>query len=339
MELDLAALLSPVPGDDPTGPDLSYDPERQRIEAAFDSPVSINPTLGGTAPVRPQIDWAEIAGLAVALSARTKDLGLAVYLARAGVRAGRLDLVEAGVHYLAGLLETYWETVHPRLDEAGLRGRMSVCEALKQPGDFLLPLRRMILLRHARLGDFSTQDVERFAREGAEAEGYGSFRGAIDGREAEIAEMLGQFERIRDGIRRADAALSEHSDGEGSVNFAPTLDVLAAVARALGSFLPDGGGEAADADAPEPIEAAPVARRSGGGFAGGAIASREDVAGAMDAIIDYYRRSEPGSPIPVLLARARAWIGADFLEIIEDIAPGGASEVRGVLTARRTDQE
>jgi len=39
--------------------------------------------------------------------------------------------------------------------------------------------------------------------------------------------------------------------------------------------------------------------------------------------------------MPVLLTRARDWVPADFLTILEDIAPNGVDEVRRVLVSQR----
>ena len=55
---------------------------------------------------------------------------------------------------------------------------------------------------------------------------------------------------------------------------------------------------------------------------------------AIEAVCDYYRRREPASPVFQLLQRAREWVQLDFLELLEDIAPGSVEEVKRVLMAR-----
>ena len=59
----------------------------------------------------------------------------------------------------------------------------------------------------------------------------------------------------------------------------------------------------------------------------GEIGSREDVIRVLDKICDYYARHEPSSPLPILLQRAKRLVSKTFVEIIRDLAPGGASEV------------
>src|SRR5580698_428179 len=158
--MDLEELLAPVAEDDPTGPDLAYDAERGTIEQAFESSVSID--TSGEATVAAEIDWRPVISLIEQQSTRTKDVWLAVYLCRAGARSGQLALIETGAQYLAGLLEQYWEKVHPQLDEYGFQGRKGPCESLAQRGEFLAPLGRTPLLEHPRLGRFSGDDFERF---------------------------------------------------------------------------------------------------------------------------------------------------------------------------------
>ena len=47
-------------------------------------------------------------------------------------------------------------------------------------------------------------------------------------------------------------------------------------------------------------------------------------------IIEYYKKNEPSSPVPVLLRRAKALVGADFMTIIKDMAPNGVENVEVV---------
>ena len=52
MALDVETLLTAVSEDAPSGPDLAYDPERQEIEQAFESSVSID--ASGEEATRPR---------------------------------------------------------------------------------------------------------------------------------------------------------------------------------------------------------------------------------------------------------------------------------------------
>ena len=129
--MELEELLAPVSEEEPCGPDLAYDPERGQLEQAFESSASID--TSGEASAAAEIDWRSIIAQIEAQSARTKDIWLAVYLCRAGARSGQLSVVETGAQYLAGLMERYWDNLHPQLEEYGFQGRKGPCESLRRP--------------------------------------------------------------------------------------------------------------------------------------------------------------------------------------------------------------
>ncbi len=334
--MDVEELLAPVSEEAPTGPDLSYDDERGTIEQAFDSSVSID-TSGETSGAA-EIDWRLIINIIEQQSARTKDVWLAVYLCRAGARSGQLALVETGAQYLAGLLERYWENVHPQLEEYGFQGRKGPCESLGSRGEFLGPLERTPLLEHPRLGRFSGIDFERFRAEAENADGYGLFRAALaETPEETLTAIIDRLDTIAGAIRRADAVLTANADGDTGANFQPTYDLLAQMKRAVQSFTsaPAAVEADAEADADAGADGSSSPASGGGPRIAGRVESREDVVKALEAIADYYRRREPTSPVPAALLRVREWVNLDFLSLLEDIAPNSLDEARRLLVTQR----
>ena len=49
---------------------------------------------------------------------------------------------------------------------------------------------------------------------------------------------------------------------------------------------------------------------------------------ALDAVAAFFRRTEPSSPIPLFLARAKRLVSKDFLEVLADIAPEAVAQAR-----------
>ncbi|HYD45419.1 MAG TPA: type VI secretion system protein TssA [Phenylobacterium sp.] len=335
MALDLDRLLAPVSDESPAGEDLAYDPERQEIEQAFEGSVSID-TTGETAAAA-DIDWRNIVSLIEAQSGRTKDVWLAVYLARAGARMGQLATVEIGVEYLAGLLEQFWDTVHPQLEEYGFQGRKGPCDSLTTIGDFLAPLERTAILEHPRLGRFTAADLKRFAA-GAEAEdGYGMFRAALaETSDADLAAALEAFSRIEGAIKRVDGVLTGKGEGGEATNFRPTYDAIAEIRKAISAFVTSAVTQETEQAAAEAADGGQPAGGDVGPRIGGQVQTREDVIRALDAVADYYRRREPTSPVLLLLQRAREWVNLDFLAILQDIAPDSLDQARKVLNYQRS---
>lgn len=330
MVLNIESLLAPVPGEDRAGPDLAYDQQRHEIEQVFDASVSID--ANGETTTAADIDWRHIISLIAEQSVRTKDIWLAVYLCRAGARSGRLDVVETGARYLAGLIERFWEDGHPRLAEYGIEGRTGACDTLASFREFTGPLRSIVLLNHPRHGSFTGEDLQRFNR-GREAEtGYGAFRAVMeeDTSLACLVQAVTQLETIEALFRDVDAALAERAGVGAGTSFAPVYEALAGVRDAARAFLPE-------AEVVETVEGvvqegelnAVDARRITG-----AVTSRADVARVLDLVIEYYVRNEPHSPMPLLLGRAREWINRDFMELLSDIAPGALPEASALLNFR-----
>lgn len=320
--MPIGELLAPVSEDSPGGLDLYDDPERQQIEQAFEEDPSA-------------VDWREIVSKIEAQSQRTKDLWLAVYLARAGARMGRLDVVVTGCEMLAGLLESYWNVLHPSLEEYGLQGRKAPCESLTRIGTFLGPLKRIALIEHARLGDYSGEDLERFEAEGEGADGFGMFRHAVEEMPADaLVGTMVALRAMRSALERADVALMANADGDTGTDFKPAYQVIDNILRWIAPYaeIPAAEDEVGQniGNDPETISAPQKSF--------GRVESREDVARALDAIVEYYARREPTSPIPVALRRVRGWINMDFLTILRDIAPGGMSEAGSVLLARPEEE-
>ncbi len=330
MARDIEALLAPISDDAPSGPDLSYDDGRIAVEAAFESSFSDDSARSG------DFNWQETIDSIVEQLGRSKDVWLAVYLMRAGAFAGQLDTVQDGAALLAGLLDRFWDTIHPELDEYGLQGRVGPCQSLSSIPDFLGPLRRMALVSHPRLGAYSSADFERFAEGGSGEDGYGMFRAAMQelGPD-EIVAISEKVDAISASLVGVDAIFTIHANGDGP-NLASCHDALKQLRSALKPYgpqseEPDESGDASAAYDDSELDAPSGGKRSG------KIDSREDVMAALDAIGDYYRRREPSSPVPLALQRARNWVTLDFLAVLKDIAPESLAEANRVLTFKTED--
>jgi type VI secretion system protein ImpA len=183
-------------------------------------------------------------------------------------------------------------------------GRKGPCESLTRIGEFLRPLRRIKVVEHPRLGTFTVEDVERFARDGDSAEGFGMFKAASeDVSKDDLAAKVDALDHLRDAIRRVDAALMENSGDEGGTNFQPTYEAIEGMRAAI---VPLAGLAPAEDEAPAADSGASAAPADGGPRIAGKVDSREDVVRALDAIAEYYSRREPGARFPWRCAACEA---------------------------------
>lgn len=337
MLADSESLLVPISEDDPAGPDLDYDSERDTLRLRFHSGFADDTSNS------PAINWGETIGLIEQQLARSKDLWLPVYLMRAGAMAGRLGTVRTGAETLAGLLERYWVTVHPKLEDLGIAGRITPCSSLARLGEFINPLRRTILISHPRLGKYSGIDVERFDRNGAAEEDYGKFQAALqEVPRDDLLAAVADLEAIREALERSDGVFAAQADDDGP-NFEATYDaldhLLGSLRRVAGIAGDSNESGVADEGESPGARAAHPAEPSAKDRAGGPIESRDHVLQAIDAVTDYYRRKEPSSPVPVALRRIRGWVSLDFMTILQDIAPASLEEIKRVLVMGTEESE
>ncbi|MGJ3627066.1 type VI secretion system ImpA family N-terminal domain-containing protein [Sphingomonas sp. MMS24-JH45] len=133
MEIDVEALLAPVSEDNPVGADLDGTPERYAIEEPFQLEAGAE---GGD---ELEIDWRDTVRRIVVQFAETKDLWLATYLMRAGAQLGSSTWWSVGRQAAQGLVDRYWDTVHPQLEMVDFIGRKApfevAHEAAVQPAE------------------------------------------------------------------------------------------------------------------------------------------------------------------------------------------------------------
>ncbi len=115
-------ILSPIPGDNPSGVSLRYAPICDQIKEARreddDAPQ------GEWQMEVKKADWVLVVKLASeALATKSKDLQIAAWLTEAMLRREGYAGLQAGLALLRGLVENFWDTLYPELEdgEAELR--------------------------------------------------------------------------------------------------------------------------------------------------------------------------------------------------------------------------
>lgn len=346
--LDVNTLLEALSSDDPCGPDLEYEdpifgemerasegkPERQYGDAVY--------------PAEPP-DWHALQENSLAILARSKDLRAAVFLAQAALNRGGIADFCLVLELIEGFVTRYWEQVHPRPDafspmDYGIR--VNTLSNLSDRGSVLITLQNSPLVESRVLGRYSLRDIQvaggllSFNGEGqaptleviaAAFKGAGS----DDGKYAR-AYALGVLDAIRRAIARLSAirqAVVSRLNEDESPDFEPLIAILEQARKELETAIPDSGRVEASADIPKTLAPAerPKAPRETAEFG---ISSREDVIDLLNRICRFYERQEPGSPVPLLLKRARRLVNMSFMDIVQDLAPDGRSNFDFLLVPR-----
>jgi type VI secretion system protein ImpA len=273
---------------------------------------------------------------ALLLAQRTRDLRVAIALARAGARLDGFAGFATGLALVHGLLERQWDTVHPQLDASDRDDptmRLNALDPLAD-ADTLIADLRAAPLSGAR-GSITVRQVElAFGKVDAIAgESAVSEAGALQG----LADAAQQTTGLLDAMLAVHAqvrAIETLVGAKVGAARAPDLKVLRHVTEALakaaqaarGEAVASGDGGSADGAAASP------ARRGDNGSGGvpGAIGSRDDALQALDRVCDWIERHEPTNPAPLLIRRAKRLMTKNFMDIIRDLAPDGLSQVERI---------
>src|SRR5262249_30132599 len=150
--LDLAKLLTPIPGPKPTGIDLRAGPSPTSayyaIKDARNAARAAERLLvvEGEQPTAPA-DWRPVLQLGTkALVEQTKDLEITAYLIEALVRLHGFAGLRDGFRLARGLVENYWDGLYPQPDEDGLETRVAPLTGLNgddAEGTLLVPIARV----------------------------------------------------------------------------------------------------------------------------------------------------------------------------------------------------
>jgi type VI secretion system protein ImpA len=116
-------LLDPIAGENPSGPDLRYDPVFDQIKEARRQDDDSMPAGDWERAVK-KADFPLVVKLAgQTLAKRTKDLRLATYLIEAQYKLEGVGILAPALAWLRTLQETFWETLHPEIEDGDLELR------------------------------------------------------------------------------------------------------------------------------------------------------------------------------------------------------------------------
>lgn len=330
-------ILTPVAPDDPAGPNLEYDPTFVALERALRGKAEQQ--IGTTiVPAEPP-NWKEVQGEATELLGRSKDLRAACGLAVALLHNGGLPGFAQGLAVVRGLIERYWEGLHPRLDpddDLDPTMRVNVLAGLAE-AQVLAAIRTAPLVSSRAVGRFSLRDLEialgdSAAPPGAETAPLSTIEAAVMDGDLPLLEATRAGARdCLEAIGGIEASVAERIGMEHGPDLSKTAALLRKMATFLGNGLarrrppqaaPDlaGPGQKADSVKEDSTMGAPQRFQ-------GEIGSRDDVIRALDSICAYYARFEPSSPVPMFMERCKRLVTKNFMDIVRDLVPEAVSHV------------
>ncbi|MEP7048909.1 MAG: type VI secretion system protein TssA [Pseudomonadota bacterium] len=332
--IDLEKLLAPISGDAPSGLNLEYDSEFLNLERlAVGRPEQ---QMGGSVRPAEPPDYEAVVRHASALLSRSKDLRIAVLLARALSHLHGFSGLNDGLALVHGLLERFFATVFPELDPTEGNDptmRITAVAGLNAT-DVLVALRSYPLLISRAFGPITLRDITAAAASAsAPAEGAKPAPANIDAAflDTDLAEHDAAARVVQSAalhLAAIEAVFQREHAGLG-----PALDALADLVRQAQYAVVSRLERRIAASQPERVGTSAGGGSSPGrapvGFTG-EIRTRADVLLALDKICDYYAEYEPSSPLPLLLQRGKRLVTKSFMDIVRDMAPDGVSQVESI---------
>ena len=334
--IDLAVLLAPIEGEHPAGPDPREDfsPNslyfrlRDARSEARAAERQLDTADAGERPAPPQ--WGPVSRLAITLlQTQAKDLEAASWLTEALLRTDGLAGMAAGFQLMAGLVETYWDDVHPLPDDEGTARRLATVAGLNgegAEGTLIQPLRKIPLFALASgemLAFWQYQQSAEVAtiaddtrREQRLSAGVTPFDTVEDAARASIPVLS----RVRQSARACLAAWQTLEKALDRYAEAPPMgrvrDLLEEVVSVAGRYT---GSEITETEI-ESVETTATERPPV--IAGvGRITTREEALRVLDEAADFFRRTEPHSPLAYTLREAVRRGRLTWPELLEEIVP------------------
>ncbi|MEQ1759514.1 MAG: type VI secretion system protein TssA [Vicinamibacterales bacterium] len=270
-------------------------------------------------------DWDDVTDTALRGLAISKDLRPLAHLGVAGLWTDGLAPFVDALEVAASWLDTYWTDVYPRLDEDAMV-RQGALLGFADPVAAVNRLRRVPLARSRLQDTVCLRDID-IAQ--GQLQPLASDR-RISDTDIEVTfadtavEILQALKRDVDRARDATARIVASMETQAGSSWVPDLSPLTVLLARLDKVIAP---KIAARIGAEPVEGL-AAVADGAEAVGGVLRSRQDAIRALEAVAAYFRHSEPSSPVPLLVDRAKRLVSKDFLEVLADIAPEALAHAR-----------
>lgn len=338
--LDFSDLIRPISEDKPCGENLRNSVLFFKMLEAKGGKERQSFTGDGTeAGEKDSSDWKLVKKNAIQLLSDTHDLEIATLLTSTLLHTDGFSGLASGLQLIRQLLEQYWECVYPELDldypdDLGEQAFERVNTlAVLGASSFKLSLRKQPVISHNVLGQFSLNDIQTSHSEHPPENTPKPEH--IDGTFTEIGqEAIREIQSfIKISITESETIENIFKEKAGSVAY-PDLSGLHSTLKEIQHILTD----KIQDEEPEASETKEKDITNNGStqsnvpkFNAGQINDRDDVIKAIDKICEYYRKNEPGSPIPLLLERAKRLVDKEFIDILEDLSPDAITQASHIL--------
>ena len=346
MPIDVESLMAPISADSPCGVDLGQEADFFEFETFFKGEEERQ--MGSEIIPATEPDWAEVVTRAKSLLAKGRHLDVQLKLTVGLMRRHGGEGLHKGLELISETLRMYWGTVYPQPDEDGdAMERVNIVAQMSGPlstmGDavrFRRRLRDVAILRSKAMGEVTLHDA--LTAEQGSGEAVEDLKKQINAvvQSAEVTDLAASVELFVDCarlVREIDDTIQERVGAADSANLEDLHKDFKEINRVLAGWQAERGVGEGDA---EPDDAGGEAEGDGGSVAPaarggppGAVSSAADAAAAIKRVRDFYEKTEPSSPVPMVLEVAQCLIGRTFKEIAGALPPERIETMNRILEA------
>ncbi len=324
-------LLNPIEGPNPSGANLRYNPVYDKIKEARRE--EDQPPPGMTERDRKVADNAQVIKLTTdALTTKTKDLQLAAWLTEAWLKQKGFGGLRDGLAVCHGLVEKFWETVYPEIEDGDVQARGAPLGFLGTKLE--IPLKLVPVVEKAKYGFLDHQQSREVGYEDQAKSDDAKKKRAVAIKEGKLApevfdaafeetpkKFYAQAEKDLDAslllVRQLQDSCDPKFVDEGP-SFGPLRSALEATRHLIHGFL-----QKKREKEPDPVE--PVAVEAGTEGAAGEAGAPGQV--RVGVLITVEGSSEPPDRIEAISKIAEA---AAFLRRREPKSPASYLMLRGL---------
>lgn len=344
--IDIEAMMQPVSEDNPSGDSLRYSGIYDEIAEARRADDGL--AQGEWQTEIKYSDFRKVITLAVpALTSQSKDMQLAAYLGEALVKVHQFIGLRDALNLMKRLQENFWETLHPEIDEGDMEGRANAVSFLDTQASYAIKEAAITQGEGYSFLDFEdskkyvfpdnidtldSADQQRYAALRAQAEKENRvtdelWKKAIAGsRRAFYEDLSILIAECWQAYKEINIVIEEKFDPRqmpGLSNLKKSLETVEAQVNILLNVKreeePDAEDETTDEQAAGEEGVVAAGSSTGAPGTSGAIQNRADALKRLAQLADYFRKTEPHSPISYLVTRAVKWGNMPLESWLQDV--------------------
>ena len=301
--------------------------------------------------------WKGLQDEALKLLEKSRNTRLIIILLNSLVFTDGLSGLAEGLSLLNDILERFWDSVFPSLDNESNNDPTARINSLGELWLKNTALQKSIVLIplvQSKVGSFNLRDIH-IAKgilktlQETDVPDISIIKAAfISAEQEKLHETSRLVEKCISHLNSIDSVLTENATSHHAPNLDTFSRLLKDIQQAMKEFmvnepenknLVQNGNNALtvenDIVIPKVNESIPSASMGNTGI----IKNRQDVILTIDLLCKFYSDVEPSSPIPLLLQRAKSLVSKNYREILMDLSADGLGQLEFMSGKSNNDKE